>query len=132
MNYDTPISPTILIFYNFQNIFENISRMSSIAFLMDWAQMDLDFGLIRQNISIKKAPLLRVPSSSKVWLNSYLYRIRITTNSFYSQQSSLPYILLVCLFRGKRKRRKKYWLIHQNVSIKNIFVFPFSNPWKHK
>ena len=28
MNYDTPISPTILIFYNFQNTFENISRMS--------------------------------------------------------------------------------------------------------
>ena len=32
------------------------SRTSNIAFLMDWAQIsDLDFGLIRQNISIKKA-----------------------------------------------------------------------------
>ena len=30
--------------------------MFNIAFLMDWAQMaDLDFGLIHQNISIKKA-----------------------------------------------------------------------------
>ena len=33
-----------------------ISRASNIAFLLDWAQMsDLDFGLIQQNISIKKA-----------------------------------------------------------------------------
>ena len=32
------------------------SRASNIAFLLDWAQMlDLDFGLIQQNISIKKA-----------------------------------------------------------------------------
>ena len=34
----------------------DINRMSNIAFLMDSAQMaDLDFGLIHQNISIKKA-----------------------------------------------------------------------------
>ena len=34
----------------------NISRASNIAFLLDIAQMsDLDFGLIQQNISIKKA-----------------------------------------------------------------------------
>ena len=33
-----------------------ISRMSNIAFFIGWAQMsDLDFGLIRQNISNKKA-----------------------------------------------------------------------------
>jgi hypothetical protein len=52
------------------------SQMSNIAFLMDWAQMsDLDFGLIRQNISIKKAsfhyqgcPLSL--KSGKLWLNS--------------------------------------------------------------
>ncbi len=32
------------------------SQESNIAFLLDWAQMsDLDFGLIQQNISIKKA-----------------------------------------------------------------------------
>ena len=32
------------------------SRASNIAFLLDIAQMsDLDFGLIQQNISIKKA-----------------------------------------------------------------------------
>ena len=30
--------------------------MTTIAFLLDWTQMlDLDFGLIQQNISIKKA-----------------------------------------------------------------------------
>ena len=37
--------------------------MSNIAFLMDWAEIvDLGFGLIHQNIFIKKAfiPLLRV------------------------------------------------------------------------
>ena len=34
----------------------HISRASNIAFLLDIAQMsDLDFGLIQQNISIKKA-----------------------------------------------------------------------------
>ena len=32
------------------------NRTSNVAFLIDWAQMsDLDFGLIQQNISIKKA-----------------------------------------------------------------------------
>ena len=31
MNYDTPISPTILIFYNFQNIFENISLFDGLS-----------------------------------------------------------------------------------------------------
>ena len=32
------------------------SQASNIAFLLDWAQMlDLDFGLIQQNISIQKA-----------------------------------------------------------------------------
>ena len=37
-------------------VFEDLSRMSNIAFLMDRAQMsDLDFGSIHQNISIKKA-----------------------------------------------------------------------------
>ena len=41
------------------------SRASNIAFLLDIAQMsDLDFGLIQQNISIKKGfiPILRAPS----------------------------------------------------------------------
>jgi hypothetical protein len=41
------------------------SRTSNIAFLLDWAQMlDLDFGLIRQNISKKRGfiPISRVPS----------------------------------------------------------------------
>ena len=37
-------------------IFFDLSRMSNIAFLMDWAQMaDLEVGLIHQNISTKKA-----------------------------------------------------------------------------
>ena len=94
--------------------------------LMDWAQMDLDFGLIRQNISIKKAPLLRVPSSSKVWLNSYLYRIRITTNSFYSQQFSLPYSKNILLVWGEKKKKKKVLVnpsecFHQKIS----FFSPF-------
>jgi hypothetical protein len=35
---------------------QDFSRLSNIAFLMDCAQMaDLDFGLIHQNISIKIA-----------------------------------------------------------------------------
>ena len=105
-------------------MFGAYSRASNIAFLMDWAQMsDLDFGLIRQNISIKKAsfhyqgcPLSL--KSGKLWLNSYIYRIRITSNWFYSQQFSLPYS------RGTRKKRKKYWSIWQNFSIKKIFLFP--------
>ena len=40
------------------NCFNNvsISRASHIAFLLEWAQIsDLDFGLIQQNISTKKA-----------------------------------------------------------------------------
>jgi hypothetical protein len=37
-------------------IFWIFSRASNIAYLLDWAQMsDLDFGLIQQNIFIKKA-----------------------------------------------------------------------------
>ena len=98
-------------------IINDFSRMSNIAFLLDWAQMsDLDFGLIRQNISIKKAsfhyqgcPLSL--KSGKLWLNSYVYWISITSNWFYSRQFSLPYsknILLVFSFRGDKKRRKKY------------------------
>ena len=76
---------------------EVISRASNIAFFLDWAQMsDLDFGLIRQNISIRKAsfryqwcPLSL--KSGKLWLNSYVYWISITSYWFYSQQFSLPY-----------------------------------------
>ena len=92
------------------------SRPSNIAFLLEWAQMlDLDFGLIRQNISFKKAffqyqgcPLSF--KSGKLWLNSYIYWISITSNWFYSQQFSLPYsknILLVFPFRGDKKKKKK-------------------------
>ena len=63
-----------------------LSQASNIAFLLDIAQMsDLDFGLIQQNISIKKAsfqyqgrPLSF--KSCKLWLNSYIFRIRITSN----------------------------------------------------
>ena len=43
----------------------NQSRASNIDFLLDIAQMsDLDFGLIQQNISIKKGfiPISRAPS----------------------------------------------------------------------
>ena len=66
--------------------FCHISRASNIAFLLDIAQMsDLDFGLIQQNISIKKAsfqyqgrPLSF--KSCKLWLNSYIFRIRIPSN----------------------------------------------------
>jgi hypothetical protein len=94
----------------------HLSRTSNIAFLMDWAQIsDLDFGLIRQNTSIKKAsfhyqgcPLSL--KSGKLWLNSYVYWISITSNWFYSQQFSLPYsknILSVCPFRGDKKKKKK-------------------------
>ena len=75
----------------------NNSRTSNIAFFWEWAQMsDLDFGLIRQNISNKKAsfhyqgcPLSL--KSGKLWLNSYIYWISITSNWFYSQQFSQPY-----------------------------------------
>ena len=99
-----------------ESLISNISRASNIAFLLDWAQMsDLDFGLIRQNISIKKAsfhyqgcPLSL--KSGKLWLNSYVYWISITSNWFYSQQFSLPYsknILSVCPFRGDKKKKKK-------------------------
>ena len=60
-----------------------ISRASNIAFLLEWAQIsDLDFGLIQQNISTKKAsfqyqgcPLSF--KSGKLWLNSYIFKIRI-------------------------------------------------------
>ena len=64
---------------------------------MDWAQMsDLDFGLIRQNISIKKASS-RVPSFFEKW------QIEI-------KQFSLPYaknILSVCPFRGGQEKEEK-------------------------
>ena len=92
------------------------SRTSNIAFLMDWDQMaDLDFGLIHQNVSIKKASFhyQGCPLSlkrGKLWLNSYVYWISITSNWFYSQQFSLPYsknILSVCPFRGDKKKKKK-------------------------
>ena len=45
-----------------------------------------------------------------MWLNSYIYRIRIISNQLYSQQFSLPYsmnILFVCLFREYKKKKKK-------------------------
>ena len=92
------------------------SRMSNIAFLMDWAQMsDLGFGLIHRNITIKKAPFHHQEcplswKSGKLWSNSYIFRIRITSNWLYSQQFSLPYfmiILSVCLFKGDKKKKKK-------------------------
>ena len=94
----------------------NQSRTSNIAFLLDWAQIkDLDFGLIRQNISIKKTSFhyQECPfslKSGKLWLNSYVCWISITSNWFYSQQFSLPYsknILSVCSFRGDKKKKKK-------------------------
>jgi hypothetical protein len=76
---------------------------------------DLDFGLIQQNISIKKAlfqyqgcPLSL--KSGKLWLNSYIFRIRMTSNYLYSQQFSLPYskiILLVSIFREDKKKKKR-------------------------
>ena len=64
----------------------NKSRASNIAFLLEWAQIsDLDFGLIQQNISTKKAsfqyqgcPLSF--KSGKLWLNSYIFEIRIPSN----------------------------------------------------
>ena len=67
-------------------VFLDTSQASNIAFLLDWAQMsDLDFGLIQQNISIKKAsfqyqgcPLSF--KSGKLWLNSYIFKIRIPSN----------------------------------------------------
>ena len=89
--------------------------MSNIAFLLDWAQMsDLDFGLINHNIAIKKASFhyqeCPLPlKSGKLWLDSYIYWIGITSNWFYSQQFSLPYsknILLVFPFRGDKKKKK--------------------------
>ena len=60
--------------------------------MIGWAQMsDLDFGLIQQNISNKNAsfhyqgcPLSL--KSGKLWLNSYVYWISITSNWFYSQE----------------------------------------------
>ena len=92
------------------------SRTSNIAFLIGWAQMsNLDFGLIQQNISIKKAsfqyqgcPLSL--KSGKLWLNSYVHWISTTSSWFYSQQFSLPYsknILSVWHFRGDKKKKKK-------------------------
>ena len=95
------------------------SRTSNIAFLIGWAQMsDLDFGLIRQNISNKKAsfqyqgcPLSL--KSGKLWLNSYVHWISITSSWFYSQQFSLPYsknILSVWSFRGDKKKKKKVFV----------------------
>ena len=103
-------------FQLFQNEMNNISRTSNIAFLLDWAEMfDLYFGLIRQNISIQKAsfyyqgcPLSL--KSGKLWLNSYIYWISITSNWFFSQQFSLSYsknILSVYPFRGDKKKTKK-------------------------
>ena len=108
--------PYFNLFSNLSPFWNFISRTSNIAFLMDWAQMsDLDFGLIRQNISIKKAsfhhqgcPLSL--KSAKLWLNSYVYWISITSNWFYSHQFSLPYsknILSVWFFRGDNKKKKK-------------------------
>ena len=100
-------------------IYFDSSRTSNIAFLLDWAQMsDLDFGLIRQNISNKKAsfqyqgcPLSL--KSGKLWLNSYVHWISITSSWFYSQQFSLPYsknILSVWPFRGDKKKKKKVFV----------------------
>jgi len=97
----------------------DISRTSNIAFLIGWAQMsDLDFGLIRQKISNKKAsfqyqgcPLSL--KSGKLWLNSYVHWISITSSWFYSQQFSLPYsknILSVWSFRGDKKKKKKVFV----------------------
>ena len=115
--------------------FFHSSRASNIAFLLDISQMsDLDFGLIRQNISNEKASFqyLGCPlslKSGKLWLNSYIYWISITSNWLYSQQFSLPYsknILLVFLLGGTRKKRKKYLSIRQNFSNKKMFLFsPF-------
>ena len=103
---------------------------------MDWTQLsDLDFGLIRKNIFINKAsfhyqgcPLSL--KSGKLWLNSYVHWISITTSWFYSQQFSLPYSKRIfCWFGlsgGTRKKRKKYLLIQQNFSNKKMFLFsPF-------
>ena len=112
---------------------DTISRTSNIAFLMDWGQMsNLDFSLIRQNISIKKAsfqyqgcPLSL--KSGKLWLNSYIYWISISSDWFYRHQFSLPYsknILSIWPFRGdKKKIKKSIRYIRQNFSIKKIFLF---------
>ena len=92
-----------------------MSWTSNIGFLMDWAQMsDLDFGLIRQNISIKKAsfhykgcPLSL--KSGNLWLNLY-----VTSDWFYSQQFWLPYsknILSVCHFR---QNSTNLWILTWN------------------
>ena len=111
---------------------EHKSRASNIAFLLDSAQMlDLDFGLIWQNISIKKAlfqyqgyPLSL--KSGKLWLNCYVYWISITSNWFYSQQFSLLYsknILLVWFFRGDKKKKKKSFSQSDRIfPLKNVFV----------
>ena len=127
---------TLLIIIHVDFSQKSQNQEPNITFLMDWVQMtDLDFGLMHQNISIKKAsfhyqgcPLSL--KSGKLWLNSYVYWISITTNWFYSQQFSLPYsknILSVCPFRGDKKNKKKsYILIQQNFSIKEIYLFsPF-------
>jgi len=95
------------------------SRTSNIAFLIGLAQMsDFDFGLIRQNISNKKAsfqyqgcPLSL--KSGKLWLNSYVHWISIASSWFYSQQFSLPYsknILSVWSFRGGKKKKKSVFV----------------------
>ena len=95
------------------------SLTSNITFLSDWAQTShLDFGLIRQNISIKKASFQYqgCPLSLKscnLWLNSYRHWISITSSWFYSQQFSLPYsknILSVWSFRGDKKKKKKVFV----------------------
>ena len=67
-------------------------------------------------------PLLREPSflkNRKGWLNSYIYRIRITSNWFYSQQFFMN-ILLVCLFRGEKKKKNK-------VMVESVRIFPSKN-----
>ena len=113
------IKTTIFRILNKQWKIWHTSRTSNIAFLIGWAQMsDLDFGLIRQNISNKKAsfqyqgcPLSL--KSGKLWLNSYVHWISITSSWFYSQQFSLPYsknILSVWSFRGDKKKKKKVFV----------------------
>jgi len=95
------------------------SRASNIAILLEWAQIsDLDFGLIQQNISTKKAsfqyqgcPLSF--KSGKLWLNSYIFEIRIPIQiNFIANSSHYPIPRLFCwfLFSGGDKKKKKRWL----------------------
>ena len=120
------------VFFPFQFLIYLWFAFRSLAFLLDWAQMlDLDFGLIRQNISINKASFQNQEcplslESGKLWLNSYICWISITSNWFYSQQFSLTYsknILSGFSLGGTRKRRKKYLLIQQNFFINKYFCF---------